>query len=136
MKKYLLLLLSVVGMIAFVSLNAHPDLIKSLKIINKNKIVVKANRSFSRRFTKEDFFAEYDASVDLAKLDKSVVTIPFILSVIPIIWIFNKNFNIGKKYTPANQSSFSKGEKGKEGCEIGIRQRSDNGKGQGGKNGE
>ena len=43
-------------------------------------------------------------------------------------WIY-ENFNIGKKYTPANQSSFSKGEKGKESCGIGITQISDKSKG-------
>jgi len=92
MKKYLLLL-SIVGSISAL-LSAHPDLIESFKIINKNKIVVKADRSFSQQFIKEDFFAEYDESIDLTKLDESIVTIPFILSVIPIVWVSNKIYSI------------------------------------------
>ncbi len=72
----------------------HPDLIKSFTIVNKNKIVVKANQSFSQQFIKEDFFAEYDKSIDLTKLDESIVTIPFILTVIPVVWISNKTYSI------------------------------------------
>jgi len=72
----------------------HPRLIESFKIINKNKIVVKADKSFSQKFLKEDFFAEYDASINLATLDESIVTIPFLLSVIPIVWLFNKTYSI------------------------------------------
>jgi len=87
------LLLSIVSSISAL-LSAHPDLIELFKIVNKNKIVVKADRSFSQQFIKEDFFAEYDESIDLTKLDESIVTIPFILSVIPIVWLFNKTYSI------------------------------------------
>ena len=74
--------------------SAQPDLIESFKIINKNKIVVKADKSFSRQFIREDFFAEYDKSVDLTKLDESIVMIPFILNVVPIVWLFNESYSI------------------------------------------
>ncbi len=66
------------------------NLIRSFKIINKNKIVVKANRSFS----KKDFFVEYDANIDLTKLDESIVMIPFILTIIPVVWISNRIYSI------------------------------------------
>jgi len=93
MKKYLLLL-SVIYTVVFTSPNAHPDLIESFEIINKSKIVVKANQLFSRRFIKEDFFVEYDESIDLTKLDESIVTIPFILNIIPVVWISNETYSI------------------------------------------
>ena len=75
-------------------LNAQPDFIESFRIINKNKIVVKANKSFSRQFIKEDFFAEYDEKIDLTKLDESIVTIPFILNIAPVVWFSNKTYSI------------------------------------------
>ena len=93
MKKNLLLL-SVICMVTFLSLSAYPDLIKSFEIINKNKIVVKADKVFSKQFIKEDFFAEYDESVDLSKLDESIVTIPFILNIIPVVWFSNETYSI------------------------------------------
>ncbi len=51
---------------------------------------MKANRQFS----KKDFFAEYDKSIDLTKLDESIVTIPFILTIIPVVWISNRTYSI------------------------------------------
>jgi len=93
MKKKWLLLSNIVHIIFF-ALNAHPDLIESFKIINKNKIVVKANRSFSRQFIQEDFFAEYDESIDLTTLNKSIVMLPFILTIIPVVWVSNKTYSI------------------------------------------
>ena len=92
MKKYLLLL-SVICMVTFIPLSAHLDLIKSFEIINKNKIVVKVDKGFSKQFIKEDFFAEYDTSIDLTKLDESIVTIPFILNIIPVVWYHYDSLN-------------------------------------------
>ncbi len=92
MKNRLLLLSIVCSVPAWLS--AHPNLIKSYRIVNKNKIVVKANKRFSKKFIKEDFFAEYDESIDLTKLDESIVTIPFILSIIPVVWVGNQNYSI------------------------------------------
>ena len=87
-------LLPIAYLIIFIPLSAHPDLIRSFKIINKNKIVVKAHKVLSKLFLKEDFFAEYDKSIDLTKLDESIVTIPFILSIIPVVWVSNKVYSI------------------------------------------
>ena len=80
--------------VIFLTLNSYPDLIESFEIINKNKIAVKANESFSQLFLKEDFFAEYDESIDLTVLDESIVTIPFVLNIIPVIWLCNKTYSI------------------------------------------
>ncbi len=93
MKKYLLLS-SIICTVTFISLSAYSDLIESFEIINKNKIVVKANESFSQLFLKEDFFAEYDASIDLTKMDESIVNIPFILNIVPVVWFSNKTYSI------------------------------------------
>ncbi len=93
MKKYLSVLCLAYSIVP-VLLSAHPNLIKSFEIINKNKIVVKANKRFSKKFIKEDFFAEYDESIDLTKLDESIVTIPFILSIIPVVWVSNEIYSI------------------------------------------
>jgi len=92
--KRCLLSLSLICSVVSTRCNIQPDLIESFEIINKNKIVVKANRSFSRKFIKEDFFAEYDESINLTKLNKSIVTIPFILSIIPVVWVSNKTYSI------------------------------------------
>jgi len=92
-KKWLLLLFNIIY-VFFFRLSSHPDFIESFEIINKNKIVVKADRSFSQEFIKEDFFAEYDVSIDLTRLDESIITIPFILSIIPIVWVSNKTYSI------------------------------------------
>ncbi len=94
MKKYLSVLCFIFGSSCMLLNSRRPDLIKSFKIINKNKIVVKANKPFSREFIKEDFFAEYDESIDLTSLDESIVTIPFILTIIPVVWVCNKSYSI------------------------------------------
>ena len=88
------LLLYNIACIIFLTCSAHPNLIESYRIVNKNKIVVKANKRFSKKFIKEDFFAEYDKSIDLTKLDESIVTIPFILTIIPVVWVSNENYSI------------------------------------------
>jgi len=93
MKRYPLLLF-ISYFVAFVSVNAYPDLIESLTIVNKNKIIVKANEQFSKQFVKEDFFAEYDETIDLTKLDESIVTIPFILNIVPVVWFCNKKYSL------------------------------------------
>ena len=93
MKKKWLLLCNI-AYIAFLTSNAHPDFIEFFEIINKNKIVVKANKEFSKQFIKEDFFAEYDESIDLTTLDESIVTIPFILNIVPVVWISNETYYI------------------------------------------
>jgi len=92
MKRYLLLCSLIYSVV--LPLNVHPDLIESFKIINKSKIEVKANGPFSQLFLKEDFFAEYNTGIDLTTLDESIVTIPFILNVIPIVWFSNKTYSI------------------------------------------
>ena len=62
------------------------DLIADLTV-SRSRLDVSACRSFTRRFLLEDFYAEYDGNVDLRALDPSIVVIPFVANIIPIIWL-------------------------------------------------
>ncbi len=69
-----------------------PDLIKEL-IITQNKLQVVAEEAFHNDFLNSHFFAEYE-DIDLTKLNYSIVTIPFVLNVISIIWISGRLYSI------------------------------------------
>lgn len=42
----------------------------------------------------DDFFVEYDAGIDLRELDPSLQIIPFILNVLPVVWVSGKDYTI------------------------------------------
>ena len=92
MKKKLLLLLCSAS--HFLTCNAHPNLIKSCTIVGKNKVVVEANDEFSKQFITQNFYAQYDKSIDLTQLDTTIVQIPFIMSIIPVVWVSNGTYTI------------------------------------------
>lgn len=71
----------------------HDDLIVSIEAIHNN-LKVSINEEFKSAYLLDDFFVEYDPDIDLTILDTSIVTIPFILNVMPIIWISGKNYFI------------------------------------------
>lgn len=62
--------------------------------IKKNRIDIKINSEFKKAYLKDDFFVEYDEDIDLIKLDYSIVTLPFIMNVISLIWVSGKEYTI------------------------------------------
>jgi biotin carboxylase len=68
-------------------------LIESVQI-NRNIIDIVVNKEFKKQYLNDDFFAEYPDEVNLESLDYSIVTIPFIMQVISIIWISGKMYYI------------------------------------------
>lgn len=62
------------------------DLIEGMSV-HKNKISVTINRNFKRKYLKGNFFAEYDPDIDLEQFDYSILSMPFIMNVITIVWI-------------------------------------------------
>ena len=46
--------------------------------IRCNRLEVSANRRFTRRYLPDDFYVEYDASIDLGLLDPSITIIAFV----------------------------------------------------------
>jgi hypothetical protein len=68
-------------------------LIQSL-VVTKNKITVVADPAFAKHYLTTNFFAEYDNGFDLRTLPATVVAIPFIMNVIPIVWISDAEYTI------------------------------------------
>ena len=63
-------------------------------VVNKNRIDIKINEGFKKKFLKGDFYATYDKDLDLAKLDNSLNVLPFVSNVISIIWISGRTYYI------------------------------------------
>lgn len=94
-KGFILILLLGVGSLTNAN-SGQPNeqnLIKSIEI-NKNMVRVIANPTFAKTYLKQHFFAKYDDSIDLSKLDYSIVTIPFIMNVIPMVWVSDNVYYI------------------------------------------
>lgn len=69
------------------------NLIESLEI-NKNSLKVTINKTLKNKYLVDDFFIEYDEDIDLNSFDKSIATLPFVLNVLPIIWISGEHYSI------------------------------------------
>lgn len=70
------------------------DLIQALRFSKKNRIDVRINNEFKKAYLRDDFFVEYDEDIDLTALDYSIVTLPFIMNVISLVWISGKEYYI------------------------------------------
>jgi hypothetical protein len=81
--------------VSTVQLSVSIELITDVKVL-KNKITIRAQDDFHKAYLKESsFFVEYyDDTIDLRTLDYSIVTIPFILNVIPIVWVSGKQYTV------------------------------------------
>ncbi len=77
-----------------ISLTAEENLIQSLRFPKKNRIEVTINADFKKAYLLDDFFVEYDEDIDLTKLDYSIVTLPFIMNVMSLIWISGNTYSI------------------------------------------
>ncbi len=69
-------------------------LIKALEIgSNKRTMSVIANPAFKKKYLRKEFFVEYD-DLDLTQLDYTILTVPFIMNVISIVWISGETYSI------------------------------------------
>ena len=85
----------VIGFFGYLSCFCEaPALIESIHI-EKNHITVIADQEFAHDYLRtQTFFAEYDADVDLEQLNTSICTIPFIMNVIPMVWVSDQKWVI------------------------------------------
>ncbi len=69
------------------------NLIETIKV-TKNKLSVTVNKAFKKSYLKSNFFVEYDPEINLELFDYSIVTMPFIMNVISIIWITGNDYYV------------------------------------------
>ncbi len=62
--------------------------------VHKNRLDIKINQEFKDAYLRDDFFIEYDEDIDLEKFDYSLVTLPFIMNVISLVWISGQEYEI------------------------------------------
>jgi hypothetical protein len=68
--------------------------------VHGSRIVVTPHPRFRTRFLREDFFVEYDSGVPLADIDDSLLAIPFLLNVIPLVWASGDRYRIAALDAP------------------------------------
>ena len=83
----------VITCIMLQGINATNKLITSLEV-TRNRVQVEINEEFKTTYLTSDFFAEYEDPVDLTELDYEIVTMPFIMNVISLVWISGKDYDI------------------------------------------
>ena len=85
--------LLIISCIAF-SLNAFEENIIEVINVTKRRVEITVNKEFKKLYLQSNFFAEYEANIDLTALDRSLVVMPFVMNVITIIWISGKIYFI------------------------------------------
>ena len=70
-----------------------PYLVDEL-VIRGGRVLVVPHRRFRSKYLREDFFVDYEAGVSLEELDHSILVIPFLLNVLPLIWIAGDTYRI------------------------------------------
>jgi hypothetical protein len=84
--------------------SAHEnELIKKIHVRN-NFVKVEINTQFKKQYLVDDFFAEYDSSVNLEGFDYSILSMPFIMNAISIIWISGETYTVEEMDTELYQS--------------------------------
>ncbi len=68
-------------------------LIKEI-IVNNNKLHIKINKDFKENYLTDDFFVEYEPDINLEQFDYSVLSMPFIMNVISIVWISGETYSV------------------------------------------
>lgn len=63
-------------------------------IVNGHRLISKASPAFHERFLRDDLITEYDSEVSLKGLDNSILAIPFLLNVIPLVWLSGETYYI------------------------------------------
>ena len=62
--------------------------------VDANRITFKAHPTFDSRFLSADLFLEYDGNISLETIDNSILAIPFLLNVLPLVWLSNETYYI------------------------------------------
>ncbi len=71
-----------------------PALIETLSV-EGGSIKISVNSDFAKQYLLDKkFFAHYGNDINLHELDSSITVIPFIMAVIPIIWVSEKRYSI------------------------------------------
>lgn len=95
------LLLIICGASNDLEASEHPaplKLIEGIKV-TKNRLSVSVNKEFKRKYLKSDFFAVYEDDVRLEQFDYSVLSLPFLLNVIAIVWISGNTYYVDEMDT-------------------------------------
>ncbi len=74
------------SLLAAASTQNHINLIDGVSV-TKNKLSVTINKDFKAQYLKGNFFAEYEPDINLEQFDYSILTMPFIMNAISIVWI-------------------------------------------------
>lgn len=91
--KYLIFYTFLFGIFGCYS-HEYPNIISSIKV-EKNKLYIMPEKSFTQDFLREStFFIEYEPTTNLTKLPFSIVTVPFVMCMMPIIWASNRTWTI------------------------------------------
>ncbi len=95
MKKKIIYLVIVQAITAIMPLCGKPrELIRHLKI-TPHRVSITIDKRFSEKYLHEDvFFAEYERDINLTKVPKSIVLMPFIMNVISLVWVSGKEYII------------------------------------------
>lgn len=90
-KKYIFLFLT-----HFFFTFIYPTSIIQEAIVTSNRIEIIPDKQFQKDYlTNQHFWIEYaDESIDLTQMDFSIITIPFLMAVMPVIWVSNKAYHI------------------------------------------
>ncbi len=94
-KKSLILALLLVGTACSkdVGRTTRKPLIEKVAV-HKNRVDITINKRFKRRYLRDDFFVEYADDIDLEQFDYSIVTLPFIMNVISLVWISGEDYEV------------------------------------------
>lgn len=90
---YGLLCFIIFNIVSMYPLGQQRDLIKRIKV-HKNRIDVIIDEDFKKKYLRDDFFIEYDTEINLEDLDYSIVTLPFIMNVMSLVWISGEEYTI------------------------------------------
>ena len=66
------------------------DIISRVEV-RKNRVTVHRGPCL-KRLLRETFSVEYDAAIDLGELDESILITPYLLNVVPALWILGQTF--------------------------------------------
>ena len=67
------------------------NLVENLEV-TKYQITVTPSAVLKPYYLKSDFFVIYEDDIGLEEMDFSIVSIPFVMAVIPIVWVSGKKF--------------------------------------------
>jgi len=63
-------------------------------VVDGSRVTAKAHPEFHSRYLSEEFFVEYDNNISLETIDTSILAIPFLLNVLPLVWLSGETYYI------------------------------------------